>query len=787
MAKKRKKNGAVSESSGGASSAAGSAPPAAANRAVGANGGGERFYYFPAERRPFSLEALTDAARRPPQIVRREWRREIPHMLAVFAFAFGLYAWTAPRFVCLEDDGLFLMNMHLFGVAHPPGYPLHTMLGGIFFNAWAGLHGLLFSGAPPYAYIGHMFSGFAGAIACAAIYATVAMLTRGRVFGYAGGAAYAASKTFWSQSIIAEVYALNAMMFFIVLALCLAYAAHAGARRDSRHFALYCAIAFIYGLGLSNHWPLLGLGGVGLGILVLSQLGSIVRRLPAGLLCLALGLLPYAWLVLRSHSDTIANFYGPIETLDQFGFYAFRKGYVGVDNQENVGLDDKLAFAWFLTREMIWQFTPAGGFFAVVGFIALARSRFNWVWLALAAAWFMSGFLLVIMIDFKAEFIWFSAFRVYPLVAYGVMAIWLAVGMAKCADWLRLKEEARAPLAGGAAAALVLASAVVHWDQNNRRDYRWAHDFASFKLASLEPDADLFTFDDLDVPVGYLHFVERVRPDLTVYNDQGLVFGNRLYSPLLPDSRKVGVLRAHIESTDRPIYYHPLRLSLFAGERYGSDFLGFLRRVNREGPEDRVILGDSLRRWLDNNLDPNLRFTDQWTRHQHFNTVATLVNAIITASLHGFRLDDQWREVIDRAKERNILARIIANTQLLSAGRLSPEEIAREWEWSQTVRREDHPNLDFRGFGHFYHLRAHLAAARDPRPDNPEYLANLLQSLEVFDENTNPALRALLNFYYGNNRIDELLEVTDKYYPKAEDIPRDILRLIRHARRRRGG
>jgi hypothetical protein len=677
--------------------------------------------------------------------------------------------------------------MHFFGVAHPPGYPLHTMLGGVFFNAWAGLHNLLFSDAPPYAYIGHLFSGFAGAIACAAIYATVIMMTRGRVFGYAAGLACGASKTFWSQAIIAEVYALNAMMFFVVLALCLVYAAHSGGRRDPRHFALYCVIALVYGLGLSNHWPLLGLGGVGLGILVVSQLGNILRRAPAGILCVAVGLLPYAWLVLRSHSDTIANFYGPIETLDQFRFYAFRKGYVGVDNQENVGLDDKLAFFWFLSREMIWQVTPAGAFFAVVGFVAMARSRFNWVWLSLAAVWFMSSFLLVIALDFKAEFIWFSAFRVYPLVAYGVIAIWLAIGMAKCADWLRLRESARAPLCSAAVAVLLIAAIGVHWDQNNRRDYRWAHDFASFKLASLERNADLFTFDDLDVPVGYLHFVENVRADVTVYNDQGLVFGNRLYSPLLPDSRKVGVLRAHSEGTDRAIYYHPLRLSLFANERHGSDFLGFLRRVNREGPEDRVILGDSLRRWLDDNLDPSLEFTDQWTRHQHFNTVATLVNAIITASLHGFRLNDQWQEVIDRAKERNILARIIANTQLLSAGRMSDEDIRREWEWSEKVRREDYPNLDFRGFGHFYHLRAHLALALDPRRDNENYRENLEKSLAIFDENTNPALRALLSFYYGNGMMDDFLDATDKYYPKAEDIPKDVLRLVRQARRRRGG
>ena len=61
------------------------------------------------------------------------------------------------------------------------------------------------------------------------------------------------------------------------------------------------------------------------------------------------------------------------------------------------------------------------------------------------------------------------------------------------------------------------------------------------KLNSVEPNSVLFTFDDLDLPVGYLHFVEDLRPDLKVYNDQGLVYGERLYSPLIPDKATAGI------------------------------------------------------------------------------------------------------------------------------------------------------------------------------------------------------------------------------------------------------
>ena len=40
-----------------------------------------------------------------------------------------LYLASAPRTVCLEEDGLFLMTAYTNGIAQPAGYPLLTLLG----------------------------------------------------------------------------------------------------------------------------------------------------------------------------------------------------------------------------------------------------------------------------------------------------------------------------------------------------------------------------------------------------------------------------------------------------------------------------------------------------------------------------------------------------------------------------------------------------------------------------------------------------------------------------------
>ena len=475
----------------------------------------EHITYFPPERYGLWPTQFLEASMKPFRLVPRQWRLETPHMIAVFLLVLFLYAYTTPRTVGLEDDGLFISNLHFFGVAHPPGYPIHTFLGGVFYHILKFLH----LGTP--AFRGHFFSGFTGAIACAAIYATVIMLVRGRIFGYLGGLSYGASQTFWSQAIIAEVYTMNAMFFFIVLALVVYYAGHSG-RPGRNHRRLFCTIAFVYGLALANHYPILGLGSIGLGLLVISQFRHIISNIILGGVFLVLGAAPpFLWMVARSHVITPANFYGPIENFDQFLFYVLRKGYSGIDKQTGVGLEDKIIFFQALTDDMLWQFTPLGFIFVLLGFWAMARSRYNWLWLSLVVSWFMSSFLLVILLDFKAEFIWLAAFRVYHLLAFGIMAIWLGLGAAWFVDRLSFLSLSVRQNVGFAVTIVVVGLSIfAHWELNNRKNYTWAHDLAVAKLNSIERNAVLFTFDDLDLPVGYLHFVEGHRPEAQQHKDK---------------------------------------------------------------------------------------------------------------------------------------------------------------------------------------------------------------------------------------------------------------------------
>lgn len=773
----------ASATAGGAAAEAGDRSAYTPSAAAGTGAPkGKRPLYFPPERNSLWPSEVARAATRPYRIVNRNWRQEIPHILAVFFLVLLLYYFTTPHKVTLEDDGLFIANLKFFGVAHPPGYPVHTFLGGLFYH-------LLPFGSP--AFKGHFFSGFAGAVAAAAIYAAIVMLVHGRVFGYLGGLAAGAGKTFWSQAIIAEVYTLNAAFFFIVLALCIRYAAHHG-RATVSHNRLLLTIAFVYGVGAANHYPILGLGTSGLLLLVLSQLGHILPNAPKAVAMALLGLVPpYLWMVWRSYAITPANFYGPIETLDQFWFYFLRSGYSGVDKQEGVGLEDKLVFAEALGTDMLWQFTPVGFFFVVIGIGVLLASRYSWLAVSLLASWFTSSVLLVYLLDFKASFIWLAAFRVYHLLAFGIMAIWLAVGAAWVVDRLRFLPAMLQKQMGGLIVLVVVGFTVAsHWEVNNRSDYHWAHDLAMAKINSVEPNAVLFTFDDLDLPVGYLHFVEDVRPDLKVYNDQGLVYGDRLFSPLTPDypppgnanaPNKAAILRQFIDTTDRPIYYHPARRSLYQHPRYGSDTLGFLRRVNREDSSERVILSDYLRQWLDANVGVGDTITDLWTKQQHYSTVSQLVGTILNASQHGFPLDDQWQEVIERAREKNTLARLVSNTHLIYDPQTPRERLEAELQWAEALDPTKDELLSPKTRSDFYALYATLyERLRGEGDGRVEEI--LLDGVAQHDGADNSALPILLNNYYRDERYCDFIRIGEQFYPNTTEIPKNLLRQLRRAR-----
>jgi len=181
--------------------------------------------------------------------------------LVVGALALFIYSYTLSPGVTLEDSGELIVAAYNLGVPHPPGYPIWTVL------AW--LFTLLPLGTVAWrvnllsAVFGAAAVGLAAMVTAATVRLILAAVPafRGRIgagdrerigvcVALAAGLMLAMSAGLWSQAVIAEVYTLNAFFFMAIVALVFAWTYR------PEHMSLLYWMAFLFGLGLTNHQTL---------------------------------------------------------------------------------------------------------------------------------------------------------------------------------------------------------------------------------------------------------------------------------------------------------------------------------------------------------------------------------------------------------------------------------------------------------------------------------------------------------------------------------------------------
>ncbi|HPJ57046.1 MAG TPA: DUF2723 domain-containing protein, partial [Kiritimatiellia bacterium] len=206
----------------------------------------------------------------------------------VLAVSLGVYFYTLAPTLTLEDSGELAVASDYLGVPHPPGYPIWTLI--TWFFQWV-FHWVTYNGHPNPAWSVGLASAVAGAGACALLALLIsrsgADLLRSvpelkerigfraenlvcLIAGISGGLLLAFSPVLWSQSVIVEVYSLNA--FFQMAVLLLIYMWMCRPKSDT---LLYLA-AFLFGLGLTNHQTLLFLG-LALGLAVVLKEAVLFR------------------------------------------------------------------------------------------------------------------------------------------------------------------------------------------------------------------------------------------------------------------------------------------------------------------------------------------------------------------------------------------------------------------------------------------------------------------------------------------------------------------------------
>src|SRR6267378_4312138 len=388
-------------------------------------------------------EALMLPPPEPFQPVRADWLQAG----IVAAALFALYALTAPRTVALEDDGLFVLSSYFLGIEHPPGYPLFTLIGHLFTYLPFG----------SVAYRVHLASALFGALTGGAAWLCARALIGGRLPAYLAAFALGISPVFWSQAIIAEVYTLNTFFFlalvFMGLQACppstLAPASPVANPVASR---MPPWMALVFGLSLSNHYPLMLLVAPAFVILLWPLRRELLSRFGMLSWLVIVGVLPYAWMVRRSWQALPISFDGPLETPQEILFFLSRSGYAAVDHSVSAGWLDRVRFFEFFGGELLRQFALVGTLLAVAGLVVQWRILGRRVAAFLTVAFLMPSAVLLLLLGFDYDSFRAHVFHVYPLPAYAICALWLGLGFA----WA-VQRYARRPWHAAVAEAALLA------------------------------------------------------------------------------------------------------------------------------------------------------------------------------------------------------------------------------------------------------------------------------------------------------------------------------------------
>jgi Protein of unknown function (DUF2723) len=253
---------------------------------------------------------------------------------------FVLYGLTLCRTVFWYDSAELVTAAVTLGVTHPPGYPLYTLIGHLF--TWLPLD--------PATAVNLMSASFA-ALAVGLVFLVVRQLGLDRVPAVIGAATLGASRLFWSNALVAEVYCPAVAVSALVLHLLLRAS---NEKRSSLAVGLHLSIATL---------------GLGFALLVWRN-GRRMSRLFAAAGATFAGSLIFLYVPLRASQEPPLNLCNP-SSLGQFAWYLSGGAYRHWFGAQSSVLERSMAIGGFFHDQLGW----VGLAFALAGMAWLSRQR----------------------------------------------------------------------------------------------------------------------------------------------------------------------------------------------------------------------------------------------------------------------------------------------------------------------------------------------------------------------------------------------------------------------------
>jgi hypothetical protein len=244
-----------------------------------------------------------------------------PLFLAAGVGFLALYLLTLAPGLLPADNGEYQLVAAALGVAHPPGFPLYTLLGHLMTRLPLG---------PTPAYRLNQFSAVPSTLTLLLVMATVWQLTRSRLASVTAVLALGSATTFWAQATTANIRSLTALFAALALFALIRFrhATQAGNGRAADRYLILLGLAM--GAGLAHHLSLAFMALIFLLFLLFADpaLLKTPRRWLKPALAGLLGFLPLLYLPLRANSGA-PGATPELATLPGFLSHALGLGFSG--------------------------------------------------------------------------------------------------------------------------------------------------------------------------------------------------------------------------------------------------------------------------------------------------------------------------------------------------------------------------------------------------------------------------------------------------------------------------
>ncbi|SRR5579871_1699076 len=415
----------------------------------------------------------------------------------LLAFAFFLTGLNPTFYV--DDSPETITACVLLGIPHPPGYPLHTLLGHFF--SWLPL--------AQYPFRINLFSALLAALVCVALYGflknqlklSARLAVPFALLWMVGGTTYPAA-----LSAKTGIYQLTALFLLAIL------------------WALFekrlPLAAFLLGLSLANHWMSMLTFLPGFGILACFQWkeeGIEKPRIYQAICFLLLGLSVYLFLPLRAFQNPWLNWGNP-STLHNFISDFLRNQYSNMGG--GAGLAGRFQQAWVFLKSSFLEF---GGLLAVAlwGWWKVYQKNKPWA-LALGVLWLGLVGVVVFVLGMPEDQYYLIQNYVIPVQLFTILfSAWgLQNVLAEKEEASRQKTE---KILVGAIVLLLAGLGGWRLSQERQTGYTYDYDYVLNGLKSLPKNTLYFCKGDSVVfPCWYFQWIENKRPDLGIFGLNGL-------------------------------------------------------------------------------------------------------------------------------------------------------------------------------------------------------------------------------------------------------------------------